>query len=69
MKITVIAKPGSGRSGIIQDGKAYTVWLKAPARGNKANVELVKLLSLHFGRKVRILAGLSSRRKILEVQE
>ncbi len=69
MKITVKAKPGSGRSEISQDGEAYTVWLKALAQDNKANIELVKLLSRHFGRKVRILSGLNSKRKTLEVED
>ena len=47
----------------------YLVELKAPAKKGKANTALVKLLSKHFGRGVRIVGGLTSRDKIVEIEE
>ncbi len=36
---------------------------------NKANIELLKILKRHFGREVRIVKGLKSKRKIVVVSD
>lgn len=44
----------------------YVVYLKSPAEKNKANKELIKLVSKHFGERVYIKRGVSSKIKTLE---
>lgn len=46
----------------------YLVKLKAPRRKGKANAALLKLLSRHFNRKTRIVSGLTSKNKIVELK-
>jgi len=50
--------------------KNYKVWVKAPAKENKANEAVVKVLAKYFGTaksNVNILSGLKSKKKIVEV--
>lgn len=47
----------------------YFVSLEAPAERGKANKALVKLLSKHFGRGVRISKGFASKNKVIEIEE
>jgi len=54
---------------IIKD-KEYDVWLKSAPENNKANVELIKLLSKSFkvpGGSVKIVRGKTSRKKVVEI--
>jgi uncharacterized protein (TIGR00251 family) len=44
-----------------------TVRVKAPARDNNANLSVVKLLSRHFNRPVRMVSGFKSKRKVVEI--
>ncbi|MDD5086398.1 MAG: DUF167 domain-containing protein [Candidatus Nanoarchaeia archaeon] len=70
--IKVILKPNSSCNriaGFDNEKKAYIIEVKAPAHENKANIELVKFLSKSIKKKVRILKGLKSREKILEISE
>lgn len=67
MKIKVKVKPNSGKQEIDEKDGVYIVRLKSPPENNKANIELVKLLSRHFGKEVKIKSGFSSRKKIVEV--
>jgi uncharacterized protein (TIGR00251 family) len=69
MMIKVKVKPNSGEQKIEKKVDYYFVGLKSKAEDNKANVELCKLLQRYFKRKVRIKRGLSSRNKIIEVEE
>ena len=43
------------------------VRVRAPAQDNKANLAVIKLLSKHFGKDVRIVSGFRSRRKVVEI--
>lgn len=45
----------------------YFARLKAPPEHGKANMELIKILTQHFRRPVRIKAGFTSRDKIVEI--
>lgn len=70
MIINVKVFPNSGREEIVHvsDGE-YKIYLKKPAENNKANIELVKILTKHFGEDVKILKGKTSRRKVVEVKD
>jgi uncharacterized protein (TIGR00251 family) len=71
MRYSVSVKFGPDRL-IIVEGNAIAVSISsAPERG-KANAELIKKLARHFRVKpssVRILRGLTSRNKIVEISE
>jgi uncharacterized protein (TIGR00251 family) len=65
--IEVNVKPGSGKSEIIGTDEKGTlrVSLKARAEDGKANLELLKLLSKHFGRPAKIKSGHTQKRKLV----
>ena len=69
MKINLKVQPKSGRQEIIRvDEDSYKVFLKKSPEDNKANEELTKLLKKYFNEKnVKIIKGLTSRNKIIEV--
>lgn len=51
-------------------GSEITVSIKSAPKRGKANAELVKKLSRHFGVdpfRIRIVSGLTSRNKIVEI--
>jgi uncharacterized protein len=65
--IQVVVKPGSGKSEILgaDENGMLKVSLKARAEDGKANIELLKLLSKHFGKQAKIKSGHTSRRKLV----
>lgn len=65
--IKVAVKPGSGKSEIngYDESGVLRVNLKARPEDNKANIELVKLLSRHFGRNASIKSGHTNKRKLV----
>lgn len=68
MIIKIKVHPHSGRKEIIRvDDDSYKVYLKKPAEDNKANIELLKLLKRRFGVEAKIIKGLTSRNKIVEI--
>jgi len=68
IKINIKVKPNSNENTIEKVEDFYFVRLKAVPEGNKANLELVKLLKRHFkAKEVRIKSGFTSRNKIVEV--
>ena len=70
MKIEVNVRANSSREEIIDSGDGkYKVFLKKPAIENKANIELLKVMKKHFGKKVSILKGLNSKKKMLEIED
>ena len=60
-KFFVTVKTGCSFSKYV-DGVVY---LKSRPVGGKANLELVKLLSKHFGRRVKIVSGFTSKKKLI----
>jgi len=68
MKLKINVQPNSGRQEIQQsiDGKIQKVFLKKPAKDNKANIELERFLSKHFKTRVRIIRGHTSKNKTIE---
>lgn len=68
MIIKIRVKPNSSKSEI--DLANSVVYLKAKAEKNKANIELIKTLSKHYkisSSNIKILKGLNSREKIVEI--
>lgn len=49
------------------DGVNYEVWVKEKPVDNKANMQIMKMLKKYFGSPVKIVSGLTSRNKIVEV--
>ncbi|MBU0591101.1 DUF167 domain-containing protein [Candidatus Micrarchaeota archaeon] len=67
MIIDIIVVPKSGRFAVsVKDGK-IKVFLKSAAEDNKANLELIKEFSKLTSCEVRIVSGLKSRRKKIEL--
>ena len=70
MKIRVNVKPNSKIEELTHEGDDFTIRVKEPAREGKANQAVIKLLARHFGiprSQVRILSGLRSRSKVIEI--
>lgn len=67
MKITVKVKPSSGKQDIKKIGGKYIVSLKEKAENNRANIELLKILKKKFKKEVKLIKGLKSKNKIIEI--
>lgn len=60
-----------GHGGITVSGEEIEAWIKSPPERGRANRELVKKLAGHFGvpeASVRIVSGLASKKKIVEIK-
>ena len=70
MKLNIKVQPNSSKQEIQNsiDGKIQKIFLKKPAKYNKANNELEKFLSKHFKKEVKIIKGFTSKNKIIEVK-
>ncbi len=69
--LTLYVKPNSYHQKIEQDGDFLVISLKAKARRNKANKELVSLLKSKLdisAAQVRFVAGLTSQDKVIELE-
>jgi uncharacterized protein (TIGR00251 family) len=72
VKIRVNVKPNSKIEELTHQGDDFTIRVKEPTKEGKANLAVIKLLAHHFGiprSRVRILSGLKSRNKVIEVKE
>ena len=72
MKIEVRVKPNSKTEEVVKEADVYVVRVKEPPKEGKANRAVVRLLSEHFNvprSAVTILSGLSSRNKVIEIEE
>lgn len=73
MIIKVKAKPSSKKEEILKvNENNLEIQLKEKAEKNKANRELIKILSKYFdvpSAKVKILKGLNSKEKIIEIAD
>lgn len=61
-------KTNAKKSEIIEDNGFYRVNVKSPPENNKANLEIIKLFSKKFNKKVKIIKGLKSKEKILKLE-
>lgn len=72
MKIFVTVKPNSRTERIVElDPTHLAVSVHAPARGGEANARLIEILAKHYNipvRRVRIVAGFGSRKKIVVLE-
>ena len=69
MKISIKLHPNSSQEKIeeIEKHKSYEVWIKEKPIEGKANEELIRVLKKYFKKSVKIISGLTSRMKIIEV--
>lgn len=69
MKIKVKTHPSSSKEEIkeISEGE-FEVWIKEKPLDNKANIYLEKFLRKYFGKKVKVIFGLKSKNKIVELR-
>ncbi len=68
MLVTVKVKTGAKKFEIAQKNGIIFISLTEPAENNKANIELAKELTKIYG-SCRIVRGLKSRTKILEIPD
>ncbi|MFN3527664.1 MAG: DUF167 domain-containing protein [Candidatus Altarchaeaceae archaeon] len=73
MRIDVKVIPNAKKEEITLKGKnlndGLIVKVKSPAEDGKANKELIKILEKYFNKKVNIVHGEKSRKKIIEIEE
>jgi len=69
MKMSIRVVANSKKDSVVERDCVLVVYVKEQAKDNRANLAVMKLLSRHFGKSVRIVAGLSSRRKVVEVAD
>lgn len=70
-RIIVIVRPNSPKTEIKEydkEKKAYRVNIKAPPEKGKANLEIIRFFSKLLKKKVRIVSGMKSREKLLEIK-
>ena len=71
MIINVKVKPNSSKQEIISFGNnRYLIYLKESPENNKANIELINLLSKHFGTpvgRIKIKSGMTSNEKLIAI--
>ena len=71
-KFKVIVKPNSKENKLEyfdKGGNAYRISIRAKPEDNKANIEIIKFLSKLLKKKVKIISGLKSREKIIEIAD
>ena len=52
---------------ISQTEQEIILAVKSPPQDNKANLEIIKFLSKHFKQKIKIIKGLKSKNKIIDI--
>lgn len=72
VKIYIKAKPGS-KTEKLEDlgGNSFAIWVKEPAKENKANFAILERVAKHFGvgiSRVRLVSGARSKDKIIEIE-
>ncbi len=66
-KLKIKTHPNSSQEKVKETQEGLEVWLKEKPIDGKANESLVKILKKHLKKEVKIVSGLSSRNKIIEV--
>lgn len=68
MKIKIKLHPSSSQEKINKiNENEYEVWIKEKPIDNKANKYLEKFLKKEWGKKIKIVSGFNSKKKIVEV--
>lgn len=68
-RVKILVKPNSNKDEILgfdEERQAWRVAIAAPPEDNKANIAVIKFFSRLTKKKVRIVAGLTSKEKLLE---
>ena len=67
--IKIIVKSNSKKEEIEYDDEKniYIVYVKSPAKENKANMDVIKLISKFSGKPVKIIKGLKNKIKIIDI--
>ncbi len=72
MRISIAVTANSKAPAVVKvDDENYKVRVNAPALEGRANVRLIEILADHFGvpkSRIKILRGLSSRKKTVDVE-
>ena len=69
--IKIIVRPNAAKSEVIGydiEKKAYRINIRSAPEKNKANLEIIAFFKKRYKLNVRILRGLRSREKILELR-
>lgn len=69
-KLTLSVKPNSAKNEIKEWNKEKQILkinIKAPAENNKANIEIIKFFNKLLKKNVKIVSGLSSKKKVLKI--
>jgi len=67
MKLKIKVKVNQPKIEVVEKGEVWKVNVKAKPQENKANEEIIKFFTRMFKKKVRIVRGLKSKEKILEI--
>lgn len=70
MRIKIFVKTNAGKNEILgfdKEKDAYKVLVKAQPIENKANKEVIKLFHKKYKKPVRIVSGLKSKEKVIEI--
>ncbi|MEJ2267536.1 MAG: DUF167 family protein [Nanoarchaeota archaeon] len=68
MRLKIKVKTNQPKTEIIEKGDTWKVNVHAKPESGKANEEIIKFFSKMFKKKVRIVAGAVSKKKILEIE-
>lgn len=68
MKLKIKLHPNSSREKIEKiNGDSLEVWIKEKPIDGKANVALEKFLKKYFNKPVKVVKGLKSKNKVVEI--
>ncbi len=67
MKIKIKVKTNQPKTEVVEKGDVWRLNVKARPENNKANEEIIKFFSRMFKRDAKIVRGLKSKEKILEI--
>lgn len=69
MNLKIKVKTNQPRTEVIEKGEVWKVNVKAKPEDGKANLEIIKFFSKMFKKNIKIIRGLKSKNKILEIFE
>ena len=66
-KLSLRVIPHSSQLKLVKENSQLKIYLTAVADDNKANLQLIKFFKKEYGLKVRIVSGMKSRDKVIEI--
>lgn len=67
MKLKIRVVPNSNQFKLKETKDGFVIYTKSKAEKGKANIEIVQELKRRLRREVRILSGVKSRKKVVEI--